>query len=379
MASPVTTAAPTCFSRTSRGIATASALLHEVLPAHADPTRSTVDLVPRAATGAVLAPSTPVATPAATPGEAPPHFATLDEIGAAAERNLPADVWAYVEGGAEDEVTLGRNRDAFARRLLRPRVLTGVATPDLATTLLGMVLASPLGVAPFAGDTLLHPAGFRSVLRACAALGAPVIVPETSAESLEALRAAEPDAARIFQMSNRHPDDVQEALVRRAFGAGYEALCVTVDVPVVGVRRRELRHRFRGAERIEAANMAHTDRATGSPAWTWDRLAELIGAAGVPVIVKGIMCGADARAPQSTPARRPSTCRITAGASSTRARRRSTCSRRSSGRLARTRRSCSTAAFAAAAAPSPRSRWVRASCWSAGPWPPGSRRRGSTA
>ncbi len=135
-------------------------LLHEVLPTHADPTRSTVDLVPRAATGSVLPPTPAGAAPS------PPDFATLEEIVAAAERNLPADVWAYVEGGAEDEVTVARNREAFTRRSLRPRVLTGAGTPDVATTFLGMPFASPIGVAPFAGDSLLHPAGFRAVVQA---------------------------------------------------------------------------------------------------------------------------------------------------------------------------------------------------------------------
>src|SRR6266511_4111518 len=155
-----------------------------------------------------------------------PRFAVLDDAVAAAREVLPSEVLAYLEGGAEDELTLVENRRAFSRWLLRPRMLSSM----------------PLLVAPFAGDTLLHADGYRAVLEAAAAHGTIAVVPEvTGKETLEALAAASP-AARVFQVSLRHPESVLVELLQRAADAGYSAICVTIDVPVVGVRSRENRH-----------------------------------------------------------------------------------------------------------------------------------------
>ncbi|HEX3669676.1 MAG TPA: alpha-hydroxy-acid oxidizing protein, partial [Acidimicrobiia bacterium] len=114
------------------------------------------------------------------PAPEPPPFAVLDDAVIAARRTLPPDALAYVEGGAEDERTLDENRRAFTRWFLRPRVLTGAPAADPSTTFLGMPLAMPILVAPFAGDTLLHADGCRAVLEAAASLGTLAVVPEVT-------------------------------------------------------------------------------------------------------------------------------------------------------------------------------------------------------
>jgi 4-hydroxymandelate oxidase len=229
----------------------------------------------------------------------PPPFAVLDDAVIEARRALPPDALAYVEGGAEDERTLEENRHAFTRWLLRPRLLTGTPAADPSTTFLGMPVAMPVLVAPFAGDTLLHAEGYRGVLEAAATLRTLAVVPEVTGETLEALASAAPDAARVFQFSLRHPHAVLVDLLSRAADAGYSALCVTVDVPVVGVRRRELRN---PGARLEIANFP--SRATGfiddtgerERPWTWARLADVMAASELPFAVKGVLTAEDARA-----------------------------------------------------------------------------------
>jgi len=233
------------------------------------------------------------------PAPDPPPFVVLDEAVNAARASLPPDVLAYLEGGAEDEYTLAENRRAFARWQLRPRMLTGAPAADPSTKFLGLPVAMPILVAPFAGDTLFHRDGYRGVLEAAAAVGTLAVVPEVTGETLEALAGAVPDAARVFQLSLRHPRAVLVDLLRRAADAGYAAFCVTVDVPVVGVRRRELRH---PGARMEIANFR--SRVTGfmddtgerERPWTWARLAEVMATTDLPFAVKGVLTPDDARA-----------------------------------------------------------------------------------
>ncbi len=230
-----------------------------------------------------------------------PRFAVLDDAVAAAREVLPSEVLAYLEGGAEDELTLVENRRAFSRWLLRPRMLSGAPGADPATTFLGMPISMPLLVAPFAGDTLLHADGYRAVLEAAAAHGTIAVVPEvTGKETLEALAAASP-AARVFQVSLRHPESVLVELLQRAADAGYSAICVTIDVPVVGVRRRENRHPGASVEisNFEPGSIAGAfmdDSGEREPPWTWARLADAMANTPLPCAVKGVLTAADARA-----------------------------------------------------------------------------------
>jgi 4-hydroxymandelate oxidase len=236
------------------------------------------------------------------PAPDPPPFAVLDDAVLEARRILPPDVLAYVEGGAEDEHTLADNRRAFGGWRLRPRMLTGAPFADPSTAFLGMPVSMPILVAPFAGDTLLHAGGYRGVLEAAAAHGTLAVVPEaTGKDTLETLASAAPEAARIFQVSLRHPEAVLVDLLQRAADAGYSACCVTIDVPVVGVRRRELQHPGATIEisNFEPGAIAHAfmdDTGEREESWTWARLADVMAAADVPFMVKGVLTAEDARA-----------------------------------------------------------------------------------
>ena len=232
------------------------------------------------------------------------RFTVLDEIETEARRRLDADVWDFIDGGSGDESTLAANRSAFARITFRPRLLTGAPPPETTTSFLGVATTTPLLVAPFAGDSLLHADGYRAVIAGAARVGTLAIVPEVTAEPLEVLARVDDGAGAIFQLSLRHPDERLVELLARIADAGFSAVCVTADAPVVGVRRRDRRNRFDGAARLTLGNFppVHGDAPALAGAghtrepMSWARLGEVMATTSLPFAVKGVLSAPDARA-----------------------------------------------------------------------------------
>jgi L-lactate dehydrogenase (cytochrome) len=159
-----------------------------------------------------------------------------------ARRVLPRILRDFVEGGADNELTMRANEQSFQRIGLRPRMATFVAEPELGTTILGRHYNLPVMLAPCGGISLLHPDGQIGAVRAAARFGTTAVVGTLSGESLE--RAAEPatDAARWFQLYPLGGRDGAKILVRRAAEAGYDVLMVTIDTPTTGRKLRDLRN-----------------------------------------------------------------------------------------------------------------------------------------
>jgi 4-hydroxymandelate oxidase len=226
------------------------------------------------------------------------QLATLSEVRDAAERALPHDLWDFLESGAGEEQTLADNIRAFARWRFRPRVLTGISSPDPATEFLGIGLKMPVLTAPFGADRLFHPDGHCGVARANAGFGIASVVPEASSFSMEAVADAAPSAARIMQM---HPWGTNEDLlerVERAATAGYEFVCLTLDCPTGGWRERGMRNRLvfdfgaiAGNYDLEPLWTALED---GESMWSWERLADVCARLPLPCLVKGILTREDA-------------------------------------------------------------------------------------
>ncbi|HEY0934136.1 MAG TPA: alpha-hydroxy acid oxidase [Trebonia sp.] len=222
------------------------------------------------------------------------EFRTLDELRAAALKHLPSDAAVYLESGAGTEQTLRANRAAFTRWVIRPRPMTGVTDPKLGTDLLGIPLSVPVLTAPFGGDALFAHDGHLAVARANAKSGIASIVPEVGSFSYEEVAAAAPAAARIGQL---HPYDSFDSVATRIKAAGYQALCVTLDAPVVGFRARNRMARFSPDPAVwfgnvindGSPNVASAYAARIGPGWTWDQLAEATARHGMPWIAKGIL------------------------------------------------------------------------------------------
>jgi isopentenyl diphosphate isomerase/L-lactate dehydrogenase-like FMN-dependent dehydrogenase len=170
---------------------------------------------------------------------APETFITVEDYRRSAHRRLPAMVWSYVDGGADDRETLRDNREAFSRWALRSRVLAGNGAPNLSTTVASVPLSMPLLFAPTGFLGLSHWQGDILAARAAAAAGTRYVVSTASSWSVEEIAEASP-AGHFFQLYPRE-GDIAARLMQRAWAAGYRVMMVTVDVPVVGNREGERR------------------------------------------------------------------------------------------------------------------------------------------
>ncbi|MFI5916399.1 aminotransferase class I/II-fold pyridoxal phosphate-dependent enzyme [Dactylosporangium sp. NPDC051541] len=226
---------------------------------------------------------------------------TLADLAAEARRRLDPAVWDFIEGGAGAERTVAGNRAAFERAWLRPRVLAAPGPPRLETTVLGRRWPAPFGVAPLAYQTLAHPDGELATVRAAGPAGVPVVISTFAGRTLEELGAAA-TSPLWFQVYCFQAPDITEGLVRRAERAGFEALVVTADVPHLGRRLRDERNGFRLPPNIQPANLPDGDyaspaahaRAALDPGLDWAVIDRLHALSGLPILVKGVLTGADA-------------------------------------------------------------------------------------
>ncbi len=168
-----------------------------------------------------------------------------------ARRRLPAPVFHYIDGGADDEVTLARNTQAFDAVDLVPDVLAGVAEVDMSVQVLGRTLAMPLFLSPTALQRLFHHDGERAVGRAASALGTYFGVSSLSTVSLEEIARTVP-GPKMLQLYVHRDEGLNRSLVLRAREAGFDCLTLTVDTIVGGNRERCLRTGFTSPPRITA-------------------------------------------------------------------------------------------------------------------------------
>ena len=169
---------------------------------------------------------------------------SIEDLREMAKRRLPRAIFDFFDGGAEDETTLRENRAAFERVRLLPRVLVNVATIDTKVELLGKQTALPLAIAPTGGISAGRAGAELALARAAKAFGVPFTLATPSAFTIE--RVAEEVGGRLwFQLYAVREHEFREKLVARAKSAGYEAMLVTVDLPVSGKRERDPRNGFR--------------------------------------------------------------------------------------------------------------------------------------
>jgi 4-hydroxymandelate oxidase len=227
----------------------------------------------------------------------------VEEFEAAARDCLDPSVYDYYAGGAEDEVTVRTNREAFQNLRLRYRVLVDVSRVDLETRLLATPLALPVILAPTALHRLAHPEGERATARAAASSRTLMTLSTVSSVPLEEVAAAAPAGARWFQLYCYDDREETAALVERAHRAGYRALVLTVDAPILGRRERDVRNRFAVPDGL-AAHPPAKPRAEsgqwplssliGQPSLDWNDVAWIRSLSPLPLVVKGIVRGDDA-------------------------------------------------------------------------------------
>ncbi len=231
---------------------------------------------------------------------------TLHDHERAAQAALGEAAWAYFSGGAADEITLRRNSHAWQGWGLSPRVLQDLRGGHTRCTLLGREVPMPLLVAPMAYQRWAHHHGETGMALAAAAQGCGMVVSHQTSTPLQDVAASflqDPGHGPLwFQMYWQADRARTQALLSDAEDAGYQAITLTVDAPVHGVRDRERRHGMPLPEGVRAVHWPAQAPATGSglcagladAAPRWDDVQWLIQQTRLPVLLKGITHAKDA-------------------------------------------------------------------------------------
>jgi L-lactate dehydrogenase (cytochrome) len=248
-----------------------------------------------------------------------------------AQRRLPRPIFDYIDGGADDEVTLRRNTACIDECVLVPNVLRGVKDVDLSVTVMGQKLALPFYCSPTALQRLFHHRGERAVAEAAAKHGTMFGVSSLGTVALEELRAKH-TTPQVYQFYFHKDRGLNRAMLQRAKEAGVEVMMLTVDSITGGNRERDLRTGFSIPFKLNLRGMAqfaikpnwaiqyarhekfklpqlekHLDMGGGAmsigryftemldPSMNWDDVAEMVQLWGGPFCLKGVMAPQDAK------------------------------------------------------------------------------------
>lgn len=260
------------------------------------------------------------------------HCRNIADLRALAKRRLPAPMFHYIDGGADDELTLGWNTSAFDRYELLPRYLRDIQDIDTSTTLLGHRIDVPFFLSPTGMSRLFHHEKEVAAARAANEFGTFYGLSTLGTTSLEEI-AKVTSAPKMFQVYILKDRELTREFAQRCKAAGFEAMCLTVDVPLAGNREREIAHgmhmppRFRLGSLLsfathprwtinyllnpdfKLANVAHRVDALGEGAMglidyvnsqfdrsvTWDDAEWLVGQWDGPMVIKGLQTAEDAR------------------------------------------------------------------------------------
>ena len=235
----------------------------------------------------------------------------VDDFEPAARAILPQAIYDYFAGGAEDEAAVAGNRAAFNRWRFRYRVLTGASDPDPSCELLGRKLSMPVQLAPAATQRMAHPDGELAAARAASAAGIVYCLSTLSTTSLEEVAGAAV-GGRWFQLYVFRDRGITTEMLDRAAAAGYEAIALTVDTPVLGRRERDFRNAFglpagfhyenllgslarSGPADVGESALARYFSAQLDHALTFKDLEWLVSHTRLPVLVKGVVRADDAQ------------------------------------------------------------------------------------
>ncbi|KOM43321.1 hypothetical protein LR48_Vigan05g092500 [Vigna angularis] len=234
----------------------------------------------------------------------------VTEYEAIAKEKLPKMVYDYYASGAEDQWTLKENRNAFARILFRPRILVDVSRIDLTATILGFKVSMPIMIAPTAMQKMAHPEGEFATARAASAAGTIMTLSSWATSSVEEVASTGP-GIRFFQLYVFKDRNVVAQLVRRAERAGFKAIALTVDTPILGRREADIKNRFTLPPHLilknfEGLDLGKLDKTKDSGlasyvagqidrSLNWKDISWLQTITSLPILVKGVLTAEDTR------------------------------------------------------------------------------------
>ncbi|WP_186668191.1 alpha-hydroxy-acid oxidizing protein [Sporosarcina sp. BP05] len=161
-----------------------------------------------------------------------------------AGKKLSKEAFDYIARGSGEEVTMDANRKAFDKWTIRPRVLRNVSKRDFSVSLFGKTLKTPVFLAPIGVQRIAHPEGELASARAAASMGIPYIVSSVSSNSMEEIAEVMGNHLRWFQLYCSIEESVTESFVKRAEASGYSAIVITVDTPMLGIRKMDLLNNY---------------------------------------------------------------------------------------------------------------------------------------
>jgi len=209
-------------------------------------------------------------------------YPTLQSLVSEARRKVDEPAWDYLVGGTETETTVARNRLAYDRLVLRPRVLRDMSDIDCSGTLLGHRSRLPVALAPMGSIDMLHPDGAMPVATAAEAFGVVSYLSSSASPDIEAIAKAT-SHAKVFQLYIRGDQDWVDNYVQRAIDLGYLAVCITVDLSVYSRRERDKVKGF-----VPSARRRDNLGREFQRRFSWDDLKRLKDKFDIPLFAKGI-------------------------------------------------------------------------------------------
>lgn len=189
---------------------------------------------------------------------------TISELEKIAEQRMDKQTRDYYNEGADSGSTLAENINAYQKYRIRPRVLRDISNIDTSVNIFGHKNAVPLGVAPTAMQGLAHPDGELATARACRKAGIIMGLSSFSTTSLEDVAEANGDNPHVLQLYLFEDREHSSKLIQRAKNAGYKAVFLTVDTPMLGRRNLEIRNQFTLPKHLKVANFNQDDHQDGT-------------------------------------------------------------------------------------------------------------------
>ena len=231
----------------------------------------------------------------------------LYELEEHASRFISPHAWAFIDGGAQDEITVKRNRAALEAITLRPRFMQDVSNRDLSTTVLGDKISFPVMVAPAGGHQMAHPEGELATAKGAGAAGTLMTLATGSHFSME--QVAEVSGGPLWFQLYHQDHETSAMLVKRAERAGYKAIALTIDTPINSPIERSIRHGSERPRGFNPGNFVGEDAGLGlvpdtleamyyQRPWnvplTWGELGWLRQQTSLPIVLKGVRTAEDA-------------------------------------------------------------------------------------
>lgn len=237
---------------------------------------------------------------------------TISDFEFLAKKKLSQMAYDYYSSGANDEITLRENCEAYKRIFLKYRVLVDVSKRDLSTVVLGQKISMPVMIAPTAFHKMAHPEGEVAVTKAAGSAGTIMIVSTLSNSDIEDIvKASDENNGTVwFQLYVYTDREATRDLIKRVDAAGCKAIVLTVDAPFLGTRERDVRNKFSLPNGLSVRNLIpfskenlpvkNTSGITGyfadylDPSLSWRDIEWIRSVTSLPLIIKGIACREDA-------------------------------------------------------------------------------------